>query len=174
MLFSFAKLKTTIISFVVSNNTRKVEVRIAIGLVGLIILEAGIFVGSFLGTKELIEVRTNSPEISVSFKGNDIAISPSKIWLDNVTAGSSVEQCIYVANKGGKDVELVPFASPEQWVSFENDRINIAAGSRVRLCVRIDVPENTSGQTFEILVGVKPVDGNVNVATCAKLFLSVQ
>jgi hypothetical protein len=165
----------------------KTKIRVVIaGVVGLILIFVGIFVGSFLTSKDLMEVKLYNGALGVDFMGNNILLLPSKIWLEDVPLGSSTEQCIYVINNSGRDMELslntISFSDTggyepinPQWVSLDNGVINIAARSRAKVFVRVDMPQKINGKAFEFMVGVKDASPSVvNVQTCAKFFVDVQ
>jgi hypothetical protein len=149
-----------------------------VGIVGLLLLSLGVGTGSLLATKALMEIRIDSRAVGASFQSSNISLSPCKVRLENVPAGSQVEQYIYISNKGDKDIELSVFKSSEQavalqWVSFESDRITVRANSKAVLHIYIDVPWNCKGQTMEFLAGVKGEGSFVTAAVCSKFFLKV-
>jgi len=158
-----------------SKRVRLVRTRIIVGLAGLLLLLAGIGIGSLVTTRGLLEIRIDNSPIGIDFRGNNISLSPSKVWISNIAAGSKIEQYIYVENKGKEDVELTTFASVK-WVSFDNNKIEVTTNSTTKVCVFIDIPPdfNTKDKSFEFLAGVKKTSPDVNIITCAKYYLNVQ
>ena len=145
------------------------------GIAGLFLLIIGIGIGSLVTTRGLLEIRIDNSPIGIDFRGNNISLSPSKVWISNIAAGSKIEQYIYVENKGKEDVELTTFASVK-WVSFDNNKIEVTANSTTKVCVFIDIPPdfNTKDKSFEFLAGVKKDSPSVNVITCARYFLDIK
>lgn len=142
---------------------------------GLALLLVGIGIGSFMATRGLLEIRIDNNSIGIDFRGNNISLSPSKVWISNVAVGSRIEQYIYIRNNGKEDVELDTFTDIK-WVSFDNDKIEVVAGSTAKVCIFIDIPPgfNSKDKSVEFLVGVKKTSPDVSIVTCAKYFLDIR
>ena len=158
-----------------NKKARLIRTRIVIGVAGLFLLLAGIGIGSLVTTRGLLEIRIDNSPIGIDFRGNNISLSPSKVWISNIAAGAKIEQYIYVKNNGKENVELTTFASVK-WVSFDNNKIEVVANCTTKVCVLIDIPPdfNTKDKPFEFLAGVKKTSPDVNIITCTKYYLNVQ
>jgi hypothetical protein len=145
------------------------------GVAGLILLSIGIGIGSLITTKGLLEVKIDNRAIGINFKDDNISLSPSKVWINNVAAGSKIEQYIYIRNNGENNMKLTTFANVK-WVSFDNNEIEVIANSTTKVCIFIDIPPdfNSKDKPIEFLAGVRKANPDISVVTCAKYFIGIK
>ncbi|MDD5387647.1 MAG: hypothetical protein PHQ22_10680 [Sulfuricurvum sp.] len=153
--------------------------KLAVVIVSLFLLVVGVFLGSFLTVKGLLTVKTDSGAVRVNYNGSMISLSPSKIYLDNIPLGYTTEQCIYIANNSSKDIEL-PLnifcqsdnneyqAINSQWVRLDNNIVSIAAKSRIKVPVYIDMPQRVNSKAFEFMISPNNIEQSI------KVFINVQ